>query len=390
MEEEKEVDHIQAKSSSPLPTGLPINWGLVTGPIPQPVFPATSLSTQLPSPQRSAVHALQTKVKSLTQRRTRGRDREKEREKLDTESPAGKISSEVLLRQRPREKGHLPLPALSWRSAKTLSSSDEDEEVEVQVRLEIHSPPPEAQEEQVFGEGEKPDEDDTNESQVGFLSCGLNEGTSLESLLSDNSSSSKDDQSPPPPPPPVVSSCSASTSVTTCSPTSTSSTSTRHWAPPKGFWRVARPETLLLNGVGPHSISSTLPLKDFTETETLPEPQVKPKQTEAKPKSDMGGVAGEFKHSDSIECYLDRCEQKETAAKGLCRSESWESMASQSGALPADEKLKVKQRAYAKLRERQQNCREARQQDGRETIKSCEDTGSKGDSPGRSRFTSHR
>ncbi|XP_040923999.1 uncharacterized protein si:ch211-13f8.1 [Betta splendens] len=385
MEEEKVGDHIQAKSSSPLPTGLPINWGLITGPVPQPAFPATSLSTRLPSPQRSAVHALQTKVKSLTQRRTRGRDREKEREKLDAESPAGRISSEVLLRQRPREKGHLPLPALSWRSsaAKTLSSSDEDEEVEVQVRLEIHNPPVEAQEEHVVKDGKKLDKDDTDEGQVGFIggSCGLKEGTSLESLLSDNSSSSKDEQSPPPPPPPPA--VPASTSMTTCSSTSTSATSARHWAPPKGFWRVARPETLLLNGVGPHSVSSTSPLKDSTQTETTTDPQTKPKPTEANTKSDAGGVAGEFRHSDSVECYLDRCEAEEAAAgdpaKGLCGSNSWESLSSQSGALPADEKLKAKQRAYAKLRGRQKNCREAREQDGREKVQLYQDTEVKAD-----------
>lgn len=405
MEEEKVVDNIQAKSSSPLPTGLPINWGLITGPVPQPVFPAPSLSTQLPSPQRSAVHALQTKVKSLTQRRTRGRDREKEREKLDTEvlgsGPAGKISSEVLLRQRPRGKGQVSLPALSWRSSavKNLSSSDEDEEVEVQVKLEIHSPPAEAQGEQVFQGGEKTEEErsEINESQVSFLtgqSCGLGEGTSLESLLSDNSSSSKDDPSPPPPLP-VLSSCSATTSASksSCS-TSTSSTSTRHWAPPKGFWRVARPETLLLNGVRPQNIPSTLLLKDYTQTEAPAEPQRTSKPTETGAKNDVGGVMGdsnassEFKHSDSVECHLDWCEQKETVtgdpAKALCSSDSWESMSSQSGILSADEKLKVKQRAYAKLRERQQNCSEAREQGGGGNARYYEETTYKEDNKGRS------
>lgn len=399
------VDNIQAKSSSPLPTGLPINWGLITGPVPQPVFPAPSLSTQLPSPQRSAVHALQTKVKSLTQRRTRGR--EKDREKLNTEvqgrSPAGKISSEVLLRQRPRGKGQVSLPALSWRSSavKNLSSSDEDEEVEVQVRLEIHSPPAEAQGEQVFQGGENTEEEEErseiNDSQVDFLtdqSCGLGEGTSLESLLSDNSSSSKDDPSPTPPPP-VLSSCSTTTSTSTspCS-TSTSSTSTRHWAPPKGFWRVARPETLLLNGVRPQNIPSTLFLKDFTETETVAGPQRKSKPTETGTKNDVGCVMGDsnassdFKHSDSVECYLDWCEQKETVAsdpaKALCSSDSWDSMSSQSGVLSADAKLKVKQRAYAKLRERQQNSREAREQGGGGNTQYYEETTYKEDNKGRS------
>ncbi|XP_023261257.1 uncharacterized protein LOC111654460 isoform X1 [Seriola lalandi dorsalis] len=397
MEEEKVVDNVQAKSTSPVPTGLPINWGLITGPVPQPVFPAPSLSTQLPPPQSSAVHALQTKVKTLTQRRTRGRDREKERERLDADvlvsSPTGQLSSEVFLRQRPRGKGPVSLPALSWRSgaAKNLSSSDEEEEVEVQVRLEIHSPPAEAQREQVFQVEEETEEErpERIEGQVSFLtgqSCGLREGTSLESLLSDNSSSSKDDPSPLPPLP--VLSCSPTHSVpTTSSSSSTSTTSTRHWAPPKGFWRVARPETLLLNGVGPHNIPSTLPLKDYTQTEALAEPQKKPAETGTR--SNVGGVGDDsdassgFKHSDSVERYLDRCEEKETdaddPAKGLCSSDSWESLSSQSGAPSADEKLKVKQRAYAKLRERQ-NCREEREQSGGESACCYGDTTCKMDS----------
>ncbi len=379
MEEEKVVDNIQAQSSSPLPTRLPINWGLITGPVPEPVFPAPSLSTQLPPPQSTAVHALQTKVKSLTQRRTRGRDREKERGREDTEvivsSPAG-ISSEVLLRQRPRGKGQVSLPPPSWRSGagKNSSSSDEEEEVEVQVRLEIHSPPAEAQGQQVLQggeetEGERPE---GSEGKVSFLTgqpCVLREGTSLESLLSDNSSSSKDDPSPPPPLP-VFSSSPVTTSSSTASSfsSSTSSTPTRHWAPPKGFWRVARPETLLLNGVGPNNIPSTLPLKDYTRAEALAGPQRKPNPAETGTRSDVGSAvdesdaSSEFKHSDSVECYLDRCEQKEADSKGLCSSDSWESMSSQSGVLSADEKLKVKQRAYAKLRERQHNCGEESEQ----------------------------
>ncbi|XP_071346507.1 uncharacterized protein KIAA1614 isoform X2 [Trachinotus anak] len=394
MEEEKVVDNVQAKSSSPVPTGLPINWGLITGPVREPVFPAPSLSAQLPPPQSSAVHALQTKVKTLTQRRSRGREREKERERLDAEvlvsSPTGQLSSEVFLRQRPRGKGPVSLPALSWRSsaAKNLSSSDEEEEVEVQVRLQIHSPPAEAQGGQVFQVGEETEEErsERNEGQVGFVtgqSCGLREGTSLESLLSDNSSSSKDDPSPLPPLP--VLSCSATTYVpTTPSSSSTSTTPTRHWAPPKGFWRVARPETLLLNGVGPHNIPSTLPLKDYTQTEAPAEPQRKPKPAEMGTRSNEEGVVDDndassgFKHSDSVERYLDRCEQKDTdaddPAKGLCSSDSWESMSSQSGVPSADEKLKVKQRAYAKLRERQQNCKEEREQSGGESACGYGDT----------------
>ncbi|XP_029971409.1 serine/arginine repetitive matrix protein 1 [Salarias fasciatus] len=351
MEEEKAADNIQTKPSSPLPSGVPINWGLITGPVPEPVFPASS---PLPPRQSSAVHALQTKVKSLTQRRARGRDRER----LDVEAsgPAGHISSEVFLRQRPRGKG-VSLPAPGWRpgAGKDLSSSDEEEEVEVQVKLEIHSPPAEAKAERAGQEAE--DERFSFERRRG-------EDPGPEGPQCENIPPSPPHQAPSPSPspsPPAAAAPSASSS---------SSSSTRRWAPPKGFWRVARPETLILNGVGPSSApSSTLPLRDYTQTETLAaEPQQKIKPPEGLGRSDAGppeddnaAAASEFKHSDSVECYLDRCEQKEADAadghgKGVCSSDSWESTSSQSG-LP-DEKLRVKERAFAKLRERQQSWRD--------------------------------
>ncbi|XP_041659996.1 uncharacterized protein LOC121520554 [Cheilinus undulatus] len=382
MEEEKAADNIQAQSGSPVPSSLPINWGLITGPVPEPVFPAPSLNTQLPpSPsasQSSAVHALQSKVKSLTQRRTRGR----ERERLDTDaavsSPVGHISSEVLLRPRPRGKCQTSLPAPSWRSgaAKVLSSSDEEEEVEVQVKLEIHSPPPGAKGEELIQGGEETEEErsERNESQVSFRPYGLGEGTSLESLLSDNSSSSKDEPSPPPPPP--LSSSPATTSASATSSTSSSSSSTRRWAPPKGFWRVARPETLLLNGVCPNNLPSTIPLRDYTQTEA----PIESKQEDSGTRSNVGiavddcVVPPEFKHSDSVECFLDRCEKKETETLGLCSSDSWESMPSQTVVLSAEEKLKAKQRAYEKLRERKQTCMVEREQSGGEGAENYEDS----------------
>ncbi|XP_038145176.1 uncharacterized protein si:ch211-13f8.1 [Cyprinodon tularosa] len=376
MEEEKSEGYILSKSTCPVPTGLPINWGLITGPVPEPVFPASSLRTSLPLPQSSASHALQTKVKSLTQRRTRGREREKDREKLDTGEvrmgcPPGQISSDGLLRQRQRAKGQLFVPSSSWRStaAKDFSSSDEDEEVEVQVRLEIHSPPVDLQTEQ---ETEENEEKNSEQDEGRGSSCGLGEGTSIESLLSDNSSSGKDEPSPAPHLP-VLSSSNSNTS-TSLSPTCLA----RHWAPPKGFWREARPETLLLNGVGPHNIPSTLPLKDYTQIESPAEPQSRSKPPQSVNRNEAESVvedteeASVFKHSDSVEFYLDRGEKSEAdgadSTKQLCSSDSWENMSSQSGVLHADLKLRVKERAYAKLRERQQNCREMQDRRGGESV----------------------
>ncbi|TNN40346.1 hypothetical protein EYF80_049483 [Liparis tanakae] len=394
MEEEKVVDHIQPKSRSPLPTGIPINWGLITGPVPQPVFPASSLSAQLPPPQSSAVHALQTKVKSLTQRRARGRDREKERERPDAEalvsSPAGQISSEVLLRQRPRGKAQLSPPAPSWRSgtSKTFSSSDEEEEVEVQVSFEIHSPPAAARGEQVLREGEEAGDEraERNEDQGRLWSCqpcGLGGGASLESLLSDHSSSSKDDPSPPPPPAalpplPALSSLPASPKAS-----ASSSTATRRWAPPKGFWRVVRPESLLLNGVTPDHTPCPLPPKEHAQTEAPTEQEAQPGAgSDAAGAVDDSDTASEFRHSDSVECYLDRCEQKESdaahLAKELCSSDSSESASSEGGRLSADERSKVKRRAYVKLRERTHNFTEESEQSGGERAGCSGDTGEDG------------
>lgn len=341
----------EGKSSSLSPTGFPINWSLITGPVPEPVFTTPPLSNPFSLSQNSAVHSLQTKVKTFTQRRLRGREKDKER--IDHEVQDGSssgIASEVLLRPKQRGKNQISITVPSWRSgaARNLSTSDEDQEVEVQVKLEIHSPPAEAQGEMVFQGTQEANEDasENSKSQVSLI-----EGKSLESVLPGSSSSGKDEASRP---------LQATTIAST-----TSSSSTRHWAPPKGFWKVARPETLLLNGVSPSSVPSTLPTMDYTKTEANLKWK---KAAETVNESDVGVAVDDadapsgMKHSDSMECYLDRCEQKEVEAKGLCSSDSCESTTSQSDGLSTDDKLRAKERAYAKLRERQQICREERGQ----------------------------
>lgn len=120
--------------------------------------------------------------------------------------------------------------------------------------------------------------------------------------------------------------------------------------------------------------------------------KLKPSETgnrnAAESAADDYDAASEFKHSDSVECYLDRCEQREAEladpTKGLCSSDSWESTSSQSGVLCADEKLKVKERAYAKLRERRKNCREEREQRGGESDGTDGDTTDRMDHKGMS------
>ncbi|XP_034039595.1 uncharacterized protein si:ch211-13f8.1 [Thalassophryne amazonica] len=378
MEEEKVVEISQGKSGpviSPSPAGFPINWELITGPVPQPVLPTSSLGPSFPPPQSSAMHTLQTKVKPLTQRRPRGR--EKDRDRVDSEVPMscpfGQISSEVLLQQRPRGKGPVSLCVPAWQPGptKNLSSSEEEEEVEVQVKLEIHSPPAEVQVEPL-------DSEKSHEDHAGFQTshpCGLRAGISLESFLSDNSCSSKDDLSSPPSPALYTSAISSVSTATYVS----SSSSSRHWAPPKGFWRVARPEMLLLNGVGPYSVLPALPLKDYTQMQKLAEPQKK-KPSEAGFRRDERYVMGDNsrsskgKDSDMEKFYHNGVEHKETdPVKEQCSSDEWNSTSSPSGALSVEEKLKLKQRAYAKLRERQQKSQEEREQSGTENASSYGD-----------------
>ncbi|XP_034411262.1 uncharacterized protein si:ch211-13f8.1 [Cyclopterus lumpus] len=117
--------------------------------------------------------------------------------------------------------------------------------------------------------------------------------------------------------------------------------------------------------------------QDHAQAEATTEPQSYSKPSETGTRSDAGSVvddsdpSSEFKHSDSVECYLDRCEQKELdagdLAKELCSSDSSESMSSESGLLSADEKSKVKRRAYVKLRERTPNFIEESEQSGGES-----------------------
>lgn len=351
MEEEKASDKI-TQPSPPSPAGLPINWGLITGPV-QPVVSAASFIARLPPTQTSAAHTLQTKVRSTAQRRTRGRDRDRDRERPEPEPLLGgqSASEGPKVRQWAGGKCRASVGASSWRSgaAKTSSTSDEEEEVEVEVKLEIHSPPAGVKGEGVLRLGEeveaKPKEGPTD---------GLPDDTCQGNPPSPSSFRNK-----VPPPLPVLSTPPVTTPAA-------SSTPARHWAPPKGFWRVARPETLLLNGVGPGSFTSNLPLRDYTQSDTSTGPQRAPVPPDPSSRGAAADAPSEVKGPDGAEGVLGGCEQKEADNRGLCSPDSGGGEASQSAAPSADERLKVKQRAYAKLRERQQKCREGREQGGSE------------------------
>lgn len=369
MEGEK-APNSQTQASPPSPAALPINWGLITGPV-QPVVSAAPLIARLPPTQTSAAHTLQTKLRSTTQRRTRARDRDRDRERPEAEpllsTPGGQSSSEGPLRQWAGGKCRASTGPSSWRSgaAKTSSTSDEEEEVEVEVKLEIHSPPAGVKGERASRLGEEADAK-TRAGPTG----GLPGDTCQEHPPSPSSSRNK-----VPPPLPVLSTPPVAVPAAS---SASSSTSARHWAPPKGFWRVARPETLLLNGVGPGSFASNLPLRDYTQSDASAGPQrasVPPDPSSrgaAAPTADESSAPSEVKGPDGAEGVLDRRQQKEADSRGPCSSDSGEGESSHSGAPSADERLKVKQRAYAKLRERQQKCREEREQGGKESSNSEE------------------
>ncbi|KAJ0011640.1 hypothetical protein NQD34_012615 [Periophthalmus magnuspinnatus] len=352
MEGEAGVDKVlvQEKNSSPPPRGLPINWNLITGPVREPIF-STSPSIL---PQDSAVHSLQTKLKTFGQRRQRGREKDKERSNLVShEGGLCGIAPEIYL--RPKEKGKslapVTIPPCRSRTARNLSTSDEDQEVEVEVKLEIHSPPAETQ---MLSQGAQEASSETGQN--------ITQCKSLESLLSDNINHEK-------PKEPLQAAPSVATSSST-NVSSTFTTSTRHWAPPKGFWRIARPETLLLSGVTP----STLPIMDYTK---IDEKCKEPAKTDSKCENvgvavDDADAPGGIKHSDSMECYLEKCEQKEMEAKGLCNANN---VNTTSQSPPSDDTLTAKQKAYAKLRERQQS-RRVTKEPGGESADQTDDTDS--------------
>ncbi|XP_061694581.1 uncharacterized protein LOC133510556 [Syngnathoides biaculeatus] len=205
---------------------------------------------------------------------------------------------------RLQHAGKCHIVAASCQSAALSSSDEEKEELEVQVRLEIHSPPVDAPVQlQEDGEEKK------------------NPPPCSPAILADNSNWSKTNPVTPPPPP--VLSCSTSPpSPQTPPPVLTS----RHWAPPKGFWRVARPETLLLNGLDPHNAPVALPCKDYAQGE------------------DKTGVLG----GDGTEAASEMGRRV-----GVCAS-------LQGGGHSADVKEKVRQRdIHTEPKERQQNCSEA-------------------------------
>ncbi|KAL0199910.1 hypothetical protein M9458_003097, partial [Cirrhinus mrigala] len=115
-----------------------------------------------------------------------------------------------------------------------------------------------------------------------------------------------------------------------------STASPRHWAPPKGFWRVARPETLLLNSESSSTLATPKDLPPTTEEGLKRKPKLKT----------VGAVVHkELQRSDSLESAFHRCLQKETGTAdrvgGLWKADSWETVCSRGGSLSIAEKVEM-------------------------------------------------
>lgn len=249
-----------------------------------------SLPSCSPAPG-SAVSALQSKVKAVSQRKLKGAER-------DDLIPEG--SAEESLKKNPDDE------ALSTCQTEYTEQSSKP----MAGNTEVLKPTSGMQ-----GEKETANKSGKDSPSQGAaeMSRGLCEGSSLENIAVG-----------------VVGEPQRGIAIksTTSSP--------RHWAPPKGFWRVARPETLLLN-----SESSS----------TLATPKDAPPTTEEglkrKPKLKTVGVVvhKELQRTDSLESAFRRYLQKETATAdptgGLWKADSWETVCTSGGSLSVAEKVEM-------------------------------------------------
>ncbi|XP_016333483.1 uncharacterized protein LOC107681679 isoform X2 [Sinocyclocheilus anshuiensis] len=249
-----------------------------------------SLPSCSPAPG-SAVSALQSKVKAVSQRKLKGTER-------DDLLPEGSAEESVKKNQDDE--------ALSTCQTEYTEQSNKPNAGDKDV-LEPNSG--------MQGEKETCNKNGKDSTSQGApeMSCGLGEGSSLENIA-------------------VVVAGEPLGDIAMKSTTS----SPRHWAPPKGFWRVARPETLLLNSES----SSTL----ATPKDVPPTTEEGPKR---KPKLKTVGVVvhKELQRSDSLESAFRKCLQKEIATTdpvgGLWKTDSWETVCSRGEYLSIAEKVEM-------------------------------------------------
>ncbi|XP_041964335.1 uncharacterized protein si:ch211-13f8.1 [Alosa sapidissima] len=258
----------------------------------EPITPSSSSFSPGSSPPLpgSAVYALQSKVKAKSQKKDK--ILEKECDDEDTK---------LLFVQRRRDEA-LSLSSMHRPELDMPGSSDEEGTDQVQ-RGVFASEPSALVEQRALAAAESEGGRESPFLSVAGQTRGLGEGASLESLLTDGSGDLQGDDL---------------TSRTSSTMSSSPSPSSRPWAPPKGFWRVARPETLVLD--------------EENASKEMPPPGADGSQ--GKPKMKVGGVDldsyGQLHHSDSLESHLRRCWKQEASAaesfEGLWRADSLENV----------------------------------------------------------------
>lgn len=238
----------------------------------------------------SAVSALQSKVRAVSQRKLRGKERDDLLPNVSTEhSGMDKQDNE------------------GW-SPQTENASTGDDEV-LEPKFQVHTTLPNCVMQGV--------RDTYNKSGPQAMSRGLCEGSSLENIAVGGVSEIQGDTPP----------------------TKSTMSSPRHWGPPKGLWKVARPETLQLN-----SESSLIPADP---KDVAPKPEEDSKQ---KPKLRVvdAVVHKELQRSDSLESAFQRCLQKEIGMMdpvgGLWKADSLETVCSRGGALSLADKVEMNKR----------------------------------------------
>ncbi|XP_039517126.1 uncharacterized protein KIAA1614 isoform X2 [Pimephales promelas] len=235
----------------------------------------------------SAVSALQSKVKAVSQRRLKVAERG---DLLPEDSTEGSV-------KKPQDDEVL-CPCQTEYTEQSNKSSTVQEVLEpnsgMQGEKETCSK---------SGKGSPP-------QGVPELSRGLCEGSSLENIAVGGAGEPQGDN--------------ASKSMTS---------SSRNWAPPKGFWRVARPETLHLNSES----SSTLATAKYVPPTIEEGPKRK-----AKLKT-VGAVAvhKELQRSDSLESAFHRQIGAADPVGGLWKADSWDTVCSRGGSLSVAEKVEM-------------------------------------------------
>ncbi|XP_022525347.2 uncharacterized protein KIAA1614 isoform X1 [Astyanax mexicanus] len=277
LPEPQELEELEDKGlrSSSLEFGLSISSSGFPPTLPCP-----------PCSQGSAVSALQSKVKALAECKT-------------VWKPPSKKSHE----KKVIPGSYMLGSPLTWGS----SSSDEDTEPQTQTLTfcGVEGDP------QVL----LPNEGDFNPAMLDFPR-GLGEGASFENIAQDNNDEEDDDDDND-----DDDACKARQDM---SSSSSSTCYSNRWAPPKGFWRVTRPETLLLNGQTDPGRSNGLVKTDIGVQE-----QVERYNTNTNLESPL--------HT----CGHSRRAPAEPQGSGLWRAESLESVCSSGSSLSLAERVEM-------------------------------------------------